>query len=622
MVVTAQASLGASLVVADDTSAPLAVFIVGPSAGGTGQNLHDAGVMARQAEDAGMRVRKVFHPNATWANVLDAIQGASLVVYMGHGNGWPGPRGPFQEDTKDGFGLNPHEGASAYATEYYGANKMRKRIHLAKDAVVLLEHLCYASGNGEEYMGPEFDKGVATKRVDNFATGFLDIGARAVFAFGKDQRIDLPRALMRGDRTMDKIFQSPNSNGQYDGFVGTDDYYRDSRRTDWARIHLDPHPREGHYRAVTGDLAMTTADFRAGAGDVGGGGTPGGDATGPVLKIQGSGADLATAGSALRFSPNGDGAHDTLRIARTLNERATIRVEVRDRKDKVVRAFSRSGRRGRGTITWDGRDDAGRVVNDGTYHISFTPRDKAGNKGDTRVISALVLTMVRSVVQSRQAILSADEDQLAQSSRIAFTLTRRARVTWVIRDAAGHTVKTHVGGRSLAPGRQAWAWGGRDQRGRFVRPGTYDALITVRTSAGKVELTRAIMVGAFRIESSDTSPDRGQRVSIRVFSTEPLKSAPRLRIEPARSARPRAQHEAGRIRVRGHPDAGVRREAWLAPHPGDGHGHRGPAPGVDPDAPPALTGRSARRRRWRGASCPILGAPCRTTGIRIRSRSR
>ena len=266
MVVTGQLTFGIPPVAAADTPAPLAVFIVGPSASMTSSNLDDATAMARQASDIGMRVRKVFHPHATWAKVLDAIQGASLVVYMGHGNGWPSPNGPFQEDTKDGFGLDPHDGASAYSTAYYGADKLRKKVRLAKNAVVLLEHLCYASGNGEEYMGPEFDKDIATKRVDNFASGFLDIGARAVFAFGHGPEDRLPACPHARGPVHGRDLQEPQHERQYDGFVGTRDYYRDSKRTGWARIHLDPHPREGHYRAVTGDLSMTASEFRAGAG--------------------------------------------------------------------------------------------------------------------------------------------------------------------------------------------------------------------------------------------------------------------------------------------------------------------------------------------------------------------
>ena len=204
------------------------------------------------------------------------------------------PQRPVPGRHQGRFGLDPHAGASAYSTEYYGADKLRKRVRLAKNAVVLLEHLCYASGNGEEYMGPEFDKDIATKRVDNFASGFLDIGARAVFAYGMDQKLDFPRALMRGDRTMDDIFEAPHSDGMYDGFLGTHDYYRDSKRTGWARIHLDPHPREGHYRAVTGDLAMTASEFRAGAGEASSGGSSSGpDTKAPVLKVQGGDAGLA-----------------------------------------------------------------------------------------------------------------------------------------------------------------------------------------------------------------------------------------------------------------------------------------------------------------------------------------
>jgi flagellar hook assembly protein FlgD len=530
MVITGQLSFGISPAAADDTHAPLAVFIVGPSASMTDDNLRDAAALAKQADDIGMRVRKVFHPHATWENVLDAIQGASLVVYMGHGNGYPSPNGPFQEDTKDGFGLDPHPGASAYSTAYYGADKLRKKVRLAKNAVVLLEHLCYASGNGEEYMGPEFDKDIATKRVDNFASGFLDIGARAVFAFGLDQKIDFPRALMRGDRSMDDIFEAPNSDRRYDGFVGSKDYYRDSRRTGWARIHMDPHPREGHYRALTGDLAMTASEFRAGAGELSSGFGSGPDNKAPVLKVQGSGAGLAATVRTIQFSPNGDHTHDSMRVGWTLTERASIRVVIRNRHDDVVRSYTRSGRRGHGTITWDGRNDAGKLVGDGTYHVTLTPRDKSGNKGTERTVNALVLTSVKSTSQSRTSIFTADRDQFARSTRIAFTLTRRARVTWSIQDSSGHTVVTHASGKSMAKGRHAWSWDGRDRKGRFVKSGDYQAVISVRTSAGTVRMTRKIHVGAFRISTSDSTPKRGQKIRIRVYSTEPLKSAPRIRV--------------------------------------------------------------------------------------------
>ena len=56
-------------------------------------------------------VTEVYSPNATWPAVKAALQDASLVVYMGHGNGWPSPyRDSLYPPTQDGFGLNPSAG--------------------------------------------------------------------------------------------------------------------------------------------------------------------------------------------------------------------------------------------------------------------------------------------------------------------------------------------------------------------------------------------------------------------------------------------------------------------------------------------------------------------------------
>ena len=52
-------------------------------------------------------VVRVYSPNATASKVKAAVAGASIIVYLGHGNGWPSP---YTYDpnytTKDGFGLN------------------------------------------------------------------------------------------------------------------------------------------------------------------------------------------------------------------------------------------------------------------------------------------------------------------------------------------------------------------------------------------------------------------------------------------------------------------------------------------------------------------------------------
>ena len=93
-------------------------------------------------------VTEIYSPNATWPAVREALQGASLVIYMGHGNGWPSKyRDSLYPPSQNGFGLNPTAPGNDYSHQYFGEGPIADDVRLAKNAVVLLNHLCYASGN-------------------------------------------------------------------------------------------------------------------------------------------------------------------------------------------------------------------------------------------------------------------------------------------------------------------------------------------------------------------------------------------------------------------------------------------------------------------------------------------
>ena len=127
-------------------------------------------------------VTELYSPNATWPAVRQALQGASVVIYMGHGNGWPSPyRDSLYPPTQNGFGLNPSAGGNDYQHQYFGEAAVGSQVHLAKDAVVLLNHLCYARATREPGVA-EGTLGQARLRVDNFAAGFIKAGASAVIA--------------------------------------------------------------------------------------------------------------------------------------------------------------------------------------------------------------------------------------------------------------------------------------------------------------------------------------------------------------------------------------------------------------------------------------------------------
>jgi hypothetical protein len=241
-----------------------AVVIVGPTGGETATNLERGEEFALRAEAHGMDVRRVFYPNATWKNVLANVQGANLVAYFGHGNGWPSPYGSFQEGTKNGLGLDGHDGGTESETTYYGANLIRQNIKLAPNAVVVLSHLCYSAGNAEPGM-PLPTEDVAVQRVDNYASAFLSVGARTVFAYGTGSATAIVDGLFARDRTMDDIFMTRGRKKQpYYGFVGWQDRYFDSARMLGFRSHLDPGQTEGYLRAISGDLQMTTTQWATG----------------------------------------------------------------------------------------------------------------------------------------------------------------------------------------------------------------------------------------------------------------------------------------------------------------------------------------------------------------------
>lgn len=157
------------------------VVIAGPVGSSNAHYQSDADDIAARARKYSSKVIELKSPRATWSRVEPALQGASIVVYLGHGNGWPSIYPPFQEDTKDGLGLDPETGADGSRHVYIGANIIRRDIVLAPNAVVLFHHLCYASGNTEPGLGVGSLSDIK-QRPDNYASGFIAAGARAVIA--------------------------------------------------------------------------------------------------------------------------------------------------------------------------------------------------------------------------------------------------------------------------------------------------------------------------------------------------------------------------------------------------------------------------------------------------------
>ena len=104
------------------------------------------------------------------------------------------------------MGLNSSLNNGNSNVKYWGQYYMRTGLNLARNSVVLLNHLCYASGNSEP--GRKLPtKSVAMQRADGYGTGFLRTGAKAMFMTGNGSLSPVLADLFTSQKTVAQMFQ-------------------------------------------------------------------------------------------------------------------------------------------------------------------------------------------------------------------------------------------------------------------------------------------------------------------------------------------------------------------------------------------------------------------------------
>ncbi|HYN65070.1 MAG TPA: Ig-like domain-containing protein, partial [Candidatus Limnocylindrales bacterium] len=198
------------------------VIIVGPTGDQTSGYRSTGNAIAVVAEAAGANVVKVYSPRATWARVRSAVSGANVVVYLGHGNGYPNPYSSGTEwtDRANGWGLNRTTSGGdsddwstkmVYCGEkallgtltasdgsaqwnYCGGKTNTDGIAPAANWVMIYNKACYAPGAGEGW-DTKATQSVALQHVRNYSYPPLKAGAGAYFATdmyqGGQQLVDL-----------------------------------------------------------------------------------------------------------------------------------------------------------------------------------------------------------------------------------------------------------------------------------------------------------------------------------------------------------------------------------------------------------------------------------------------
>jgi flagellar hook assembly protein FlgD len=433
------------------------VVVVGPVGSHNAHYKDDANDIVSEAKRYTSNVTKIFTPNATWAKVKAAAQGANVFVYLGHGNGWPSIYAPFQMQTKDGLGLDPSSGADGTKTVYYGEQYIRANIRLAPSSVVLLYHLCYASGNTE----PGLSQGTfaqAKQRVDNYGAGFIGAGARAVFAEGHPSHpaISYMRQLFTTNRSMATIFRTvPTWNDNLYGPYA-------SQRTPGVRYQLDTDTAtpSGFYRSLIGDLSLTASKVTRTAYPSTG--------THPAdFVLPGAAEVTATAGAPL-FATAEDAA-DPLATSST-----TLPVTTRLRVDSEATPAPDGTRILRATVL--GGSTAGFV-----RATAIAPRDSAA-------------TVFRAFDESA-SWLSPNDDGVYDEVVLTPRFSEPVTANYVIKNAAGSTVNSDRATGDLI----RFAWDLRTDGGSLVPDGAYTWALRGRDAWGN---TTAYRTGSFTVDGT------------------------------------------------------------------------------------------------------------------------
>jgi hypothetical protein len=673
-------------------TSPKVVIIVGATHDATDRYRSSADQVAAAARRYTTNVVKVYSPNATWSKVKSAVSGASVIVYLGHGNGWPSP---YTYDpnytTKNGFGLNYDVNGngklSDYEVKYYGEPWIRD-LNPAPNAVVLLFHLCYASGNSEPGRA-EPSLSTAKQRVDNYAAAFLKAGVRAVVANGHSHADYYIDALFTTRQTILSYWQNaPDANDNVTVYA--------SERNPGLQFAMDPERPGSYYRSVAGKMSLTTTDVTgaayadtsrdpasitvpgnaspvvdgtpvyASSDDLRSGAEPSAtldmsakvrvDWMDPATAPDGSriygihtdgGVEGVMAGSSLvprdgtaprlwdvedgegTFSPNGDGSIDSYTVRLQVSESVSWALRIVDSRGSQRAGASGTGNRpeltwapesavdgtyrwvleavdawGNGplredgtftvdtqapelfiadppeaapvitpdgdgvsdsisfaadaseggrlvatvlagdeevastsavlgssgaTVRWNGMAE-GAWVPDGEYRVRIRAIDAAGNRSEAVGRDVVAYAALGYVRTSTPVFFPQDGDRLSSTATLGFTLAAPATVDWTIRSASGAVVRTVRAAEALEAGPQSFAWNGRDDAGAMVPRGTYRSVVTAGDGSVSVTQSVSVTADAFRITASDSTPARGQRITITARSAEGLDAAPRLRV--------------------------------------------------------------------------------------------
>jgi subtilisin family serine protease len=185
-------------------------------------------------------------------------------------------------------------------------------------------------------------------------------------------------------------------------------------------------------------------------------------------------------GSAI-YSPPATGK---LAIPYELNKNAKVTANIMDINNKVVKTIlsNYSVSAGKKTIYWDGKNNNGKKVNDGSFNLVMSVIDANKLKGISRKFAIKLdsTTPTGKVVMTSPIFIM--DGTLKKTANIDVNET--VYITAYVTTDTGEKIKTLVSNKSIKKGTFPLSWNGQNDKSQFVAEGKYNYLIELRDAAG------------------------------------------------------------------------------------------------------------------------------------------
>lgn len=214
-------------------------------------------------------------------------------------------------------------------------------------------------------------------------------------------------------------------------------------------------------------------------------------------------------------------------------------------------------------LLWDGRDDLGKTVADGTYTIRVVAWDQSGKQVESAPARVIVNTkkpqlalnstariLMRPLdAEGKPAARIEGEVKIFQAVQAEAGTVVRAE----IRDSSGNVVETREWNSAPSP---SVVWNGRNSKGELAPHGTYSYVLLARTPSGvtaRADLPGILIVS--EIPTVDLAPDEafspnadGQKDKLQFlvsyFGTSPRGAIRSYRLEIFEAGKPESTYDA------------------------------------------------------------------------------